>query len=192
MPLAPTVASVRLHELTSVPPPGRHLMAKVAWPAAPSRFYTAELRRMTGYDLNLPGEGVIIHEVDLQRKNKARVADGSNNLDPNDDGAAWVLGESFVDEANRIVITVELADATSSVVTLTNAALHEVYVDGGHSGPENGTPASPWSSVWEGHGAVFPGGAVWIAPGSYDEAVILRKPAVLRRWGGAGSVVIGE
>jgi hypothetical protein len=122
----------------------------------------------------------------------AQVLDADGDGDCNDEGARWEPGESFSDVAKTIVATVEWADESSSILTLTNAARTHVYVDWGNTtGYEDGTPTDPWNTVWEGHGAAYPGGSVHIAAGSYPEILTLRKPATLRRHGTTGVVRIG-
>jgi M6 family metalloprotease-like protein len=203
MPMTPTVASVWLHDLVVPPPAGRLLMARITWSSDPWRFYSFERRYGTGYDQNLPGESVIIHDVlpgrmvsdpqgDLYSDRWAQVVDADGDGDCNDEGAQWEPGESFSDVANTIVATVEWADEYSSILTLTNAARTYVYVNWANSGYEDGTATYPWNTVWEGHGAAYPGGSVYIAAGSYPETLTLRKPATLRRSGTTGVVRIGQ
>lgn len=193
MSFAPTITQVTLHDLATVPPNGQLLLAKINWPSIPMRYYTFERRCWTGYDRNVPGEAVVIHAVHFNEwEEPAHVVDPDGNHDPNDDSAMWTPCETFADELNGIVATVESADDHSSLVTLSNAGRYTVYVDGAYSGPEDGSPLSPWNTVWEGHCTVFPGGNVMIEPGSYPETLRLCKPAVLRRSGSSGTVVIGS
>jgi hypothetical protein len=50
---------------------------------------------------------VIIHDVDTTRwDRRAQVVDIDNNGNPNDAGAMWTVGESFMDVANGVVIRV--------------------------------------------------------------------------------------
>jgi M6 family metalloprotease-like protein len=193
MPTGPTVATVWLNDVVVVPPTGRLLLARVYWPGDLTRSYTFERRRFTGYDANVAAENVVIHSVDPTRDRPANVVDVDMNGDPNDDAAQWVPGETFWDSTHGIVMTVEYADASGSIITLTNAARVDVYVNRANSGYENGTSTYPWNTVWEGQGAVYPTGAVWIAPNSYPEIITIHKyPITLRRWGSSGSVIIGQ
>jgi len=66
-----------------------------------SHFYTVESRRRVGYDVSLPGEGVIIHEVDTTRTEPAHVqgSDGAT-------GAIFSAGDVFRDATNNIGIAV--------------------------------------------------------------------------------------
>ena len=188
----PFVQKVWLYDLARVPPEGGLLMATVPWPSNPDRYYTLERRRRTGYDQNLPGESVIIHSVDPSRANPAWVVDADMDGDCNDEGAMWEPCESYCDLTHGIVVTVECASESYSYVTLTNAARNTVYVDLTNSGDENGSPDDPWDKFWEGAGAVYPGGDVYIEPGLYTDNLVLCKSMELRRWGSSGAVTIGD
>lgn len=89
------------------------------------RFYTVEVRRRVGYDAGLPGEGVIIHQVDTTRPDRAaQVVDPDGNGNPNDAGAVWVPGERFIDLENDVAISVDSAAGTGFHVTV--SLLHPV------------------------------------------------------------------
>jgi hypothetical protein len=68
--------------------------------------------------------------------------------------------------------------------------LSDVYVDAGATGYEDGTSAHPFDTVVEGVNAVYPGGTVWIGPGTYTETLIIHRPMTLRDNG--GTATIGE
>jgi M6 family metalloprotease-like protein len=90
----------------AAPVPGRYLMVRLPQ-GSPNRFKTIEARRRIGYDTPLPGDAVIIHDVDTTRWGRwAQVVDIDNNGNPNDAGAMWTVGESFTDVANGVVIRV--------------------------------------------------------------------------------------
>jgi M6 family metalloprotease-like protein len=90
----------------AAPVPGRYLMVRLPQ-GSPNRFKTIEARRRIGYDTPLPGDAVIIHDVDTTRwDRRAQVVDIDNNGNPNDAGAMWTVGESFTDVANGVVIRV--------------------------------------------------------------------------------------
>lgn len=72
-----------------------------------TRFYTVEVRDRTGYDGNLPGFAVIIHEVNYSRQEPAWLVDASDPANGGDAGAMWMPGECFDDAANEISICVE-------------------------------------------------------------------------------------
>ena len=87
------------------------------------RYYTVESRIRLGLDDVLPADAVIIHDVDLTRPldRRARVVDGDLNGNAMDAGAMWVPGESFVDAAFGITVTVNSQSAASFNVTVTVA-----------------------------------------------------------------------
>jgi hypothetical protein len=90
-----------------------------------SRFYSIEARRSAGYDAYLPGEAVIINDVDTTRwgaSDPAQPMDSDGNKNPNDAGTMWTVGETFTDAANGVSIAVTGADATSFTVTIMNQA----------------------------------------------------------------------
>jgi len=90
----------------AAPVPGRYLMVRLPQ-GSPNRFKTIEARRRIGYDTPLPGDAVIIHDVDTTRRDRqAQVVDIDNNGNPNDAGAMWTVSESFTDVANGVVIRV--------------------------------------------------------------------------------------
>ena len=83
-------------------------------------FYTVEVRRWAGYDVKLPLQGVIIHQVNTTTFTPAVVIDADNNGNTGDAGAAWTVGETFSDVAYGITVTVSSETATGYVVTVTN------------------------------------------------------------------------
>jgi M6 family metalloprotease-like protein len=85
-----------------------------------THFLTVEARRRVGYDLQLPGEGVIIHDVDTTRGIPAHVIDIDGNGDTGDAGAMWVPGETYTNSAGNITVTVNVATATGWIVTVRN------------------------------------------------------------------------
>jgi hypothetical protein len=76
--------------------------------AGSSVFYTVEARRYAGYDAigRLPSEAVLIHRVNLADGVRAKVVDPDGNLNPNDEGAAWVPGETFTDVQGGVQVRV--------------------------------------------------------------------------------------
>ncbi len=83
-----------------------------------THYYTIEARRRVGYDVKLPGEGIIIHEVDTTRAIPAHVIDIDNNGNTGDEGAIWRPGEVFADVANNIYVCVNSETATGYTVTV--------------------------------------------------------------------------
>jgi len=112
-----TRATVELEQL-ALPPAGSYLMAQIPIGGSATRFYTVEARRRVGYDTQLPGQAVIIHEVDTARREPAHVVDADGNGQTGDGGAMWLPGEAFGDAANGVTVCVNSATATGFVVTI--------------------------------------------------------------------------
>jgi hypothetical protein len=126
-----------------------YLMAQIPIGESSARFYTVEARIFAGYDDNVPGEAVVIHDVDTTRDRPAQVVDPDGNGDPNDGAAMWTPGETFTDSANQISVTVDAATATGFQVTITNvsSAPHVLTV----------TTAGTGSGIVTGDGIACPG-----------------------------------
>ncbi len=135
-----TSATVTVDRLDQ-PPTGNYQMAQIPIQGSSFHFYTVEVRQQTStsYDKKLPGQGVIIHEVDLTRTRPAYVMDADNNGDTGDAGAIWTAGETFTDLANGI--TIEILSSTSSGYQIrgTNTAPVVTFTD---------VPASYWAHSW--------------------------------------------
>jgi uncharacterized repeat protein (TIGR02543 family) len=83
----------------------------------PNHFYSIEVRQQVGYDVKLPGQAVIIHEI---INNYAYVLDEDGNGNTGDAGAMWTVGETFSDPANQISVSVDSGSATGFTVTVDN------------------------------------------------------------------------
>ncbi|MBP7866001.1 MAG: hypothetical protein KA419_08615 [Acidobacteria bacterium] len=92
-------------------------LIKVPVGGSATRYYTVEARKRVGYDTQLPGESVIVHEVDTTRDIEAYVQ-GANG----DTGAMIAVGSSFTDTANCVTVTVNSSSATGWTVTVSNTA----------------------------------------------------------------------
>jgi Gametolysin peptidase M11 len=102
-----------------------YLMAQIPIGGSADLFYTVEARKKgeaENYDLFIPADAVVIHEVDISRRERAHVVDGTNNGNPNDAGAMWTLGESFIDPSNGIRVSVVASGASS----------YDVFISYGH------------------------------------------------------------
>ena len=126
-----THATLTLEQL-ALPETSNYLMARIPIADSTTRFYTVEARRKVGYDVKLPGEAVIIHEVDPARDNDAHVIDIDGNGNTGDAGAMWVPGESFVDDAAGITVSVLSATPTGWVIGVENriVSLTSLTLDG--------------------------------------------------------------
>ncbi len=204
-----SAATLDLHRL-NIPPASGYLIAEVPI-SGTNDYYTVERRELVGADAGLPGQAVIIHEVDPNRSRTANVVDPDGNNDPNDASAMWLPGETFVDAVNDITVTV----GAGLSVTITNMATSPAaYVLDGFGGIHPGgvasapSPATPYFGfdiardielvanglyVLDGFGGLHAGGgAPTLAPGTpyfgFDAAVDLEMAAsgcyVLDSFGG--------
>ena len=103
--------SLTLEQL-ALPETGNYKMAEIPIAGSSSHFYTVEVRRQTGYDYKLPGQAVIIHEVDNTRSRPAYVIDADGNGNTGDAGAMWIVGEEFSDTPNKIYVNILSATST--------------------------------------------------------------------------------
>jgi M6 family metalloprotease-like protein len=107
-------------EQLALPQTSNYKMVKIPIGGSSTHFYTVEARRLTGYDVQLPGEAVVIHDVDLTRDaSPARVIDADNNGTTGDAGAMWTPGEVFRDNANQITVAVLGSTETGFRVNIT-------------------------------------------------------------------------
>jgi hypothetical protein len=105
-------------EQLALPKTGNYRMAVIPIGGSNTHFYTVEVRRSTGYDVKLPGQAVIIHEVDVTRGISAHVIDPDLNGSTGDAGAMWVVGETFTDNANEITVSIDSAVSSGFVITI--------------------------------------------------------------------------
>lgn len=98
-----------------------YFMVKIPIAGSASHFYTLEVRKREGnYDGNLPGNAVIIYEVQTGRSEPAWILDAD---DPpatysNTEGCMWKVGETFEDAANEILVTVDAATTNGFDLTI--------------------------------------------------------------------------
>jgi len=114
---APDTRETAVLERSALPGPTGYLIARI--PLADGSFYTAETRRLAGYETPLPGEAVLLNHVVGGR---AYVVDPDNNGNPNDEGAMWRVGETFTDAANQVSLRVDGQTATGFTVTITRGS----------------------------------------------------------------------
>ncbi|MDH3812874.1 MAG: hypothetical protein OEV48_00155 [Acidobacteriota bacterium] len=105
-----------------------------------SRFYTLEVRDLEGYDGRLPGFAVIIHEVDITRKEDAWLVDPVSPENGADEAAMWRVGECFDDEPNEIEACVQAVTAEGFSVRIAYGDVGGIFDDGFESGD-----ADTWS-----------------------------------------------
>ena len=107
-------------EQLALPQTANYKMVKIPIGGSSTNFYTVEARRQTGYDVKLPGQAVIIHQVNTTRyESPAHVIDIDNDEDTGDAGAMWTPGEVFRDPANKIAVAIMGTTATGFRVNVT-------------------------------------------------------------------------
>jgi len=115
---ANSTATITLERL-ALPQTSNYLMARIPISGSSSHYYTVEVRQKAGYDVKLPGEGVIIHEVNSSAwVEPAHVMDVDGNGNTGDAAAMWVAGETFTDAAHSIKVCVTGATTTGYVVII--------------------------------------------------------------------------
>lgn len=176
-------------ERTALPQTNNYLAAMLPVKGTSDRYYTLEARRKVGYDTRLPGEGVIIHYVEIERSNPARVIDIDGNGNTGDAGAIWLPGETFVDSVNGITVTVVSATTTGYVVNVNNQSFPKLYyvaTTGSDSGNACTSSAAPCATVQHAVNSAELGGEIRIAAGTYTglpgitQTVYISKSIILR------------
>ena len=97
------------------------LMARIPI-GSTTRFYTVEARRHAGNDTKLPGQGIVIHEVDPARPEPAWIVDADHDGDSGDGAAIWTPGEVFTDAPYGISVAVVAETPTGFQVVITNGS----------------------------------------------------------------------
>ena len=122
-----TQASLTLEQL-ALPTNTNFKLVKIPIGGSSTHFYTVEARRQTGYDYKLPGQAIILHEVNILLDPPAYIVDVDGNYNTGDAGAMWTAGETFTDIANSISVTVNSATATGFQVSIQNG-VPSLFVD---------------------------------------------------------------
>ncbi|HEX4932636.1 MAG TPA: hypothetical protein VFV33_05610, partial [Gemmatimonadaceae bacterium] len=85
-----------------------YLMARIPAPGyASNEYFTLEARGAAGYDLPLPGAGVVMYRVGGGGATPSNVVDPDGNFEPSDKGAVLEPGEWYLDRANGIRVRVQ-------------------------------------------------------------------------------------
>ncbi|HEU4889788.1 MAG TPA: Ig-like domain repeat protein, partial [Thermoanaerobaculia bacterium] len=138
--------TVTLEQL-ALPQTGNYRIAQIPIGGSSTHFYTVEARRRVGYDVKLPGEGVIIHEVDLFRGRPANVVDADGNGNTGDAGAIWSPGETFTDMVNAVSVLVNSATASGYSVTLSSGVVTSVNLTSSSNPSISGTSVTFTAAV---------------------------------------------
>ena len=97
-----------------------YLLAEI--PLGRGRMYTVEARLRAGFDYALPASGVLVHEVDYRRPNKAQLVSPARSAAG--DLAAlfggWGVGSVFFDEASGVSVSVDRALDEGFLVTISH------------------------------------------------------------------------
>jgi M6 family metalloprotease-like protein len=117
IPSQDTRTTITLERL-ALPQTSNYRMAQIPIGGSSTHFYTVEARRTVGYDAALPGNAVIIHEVNTYLDEPAHVIDIDGNGITNDAGTQWVVGETFADVSNQISVSVDAITSSGYVITI--------------------------------------------------------------------------
>jgi len=118
-------------EQLALPATGNYKMIRIPIAGSDSNYYTVEVRRQVGYDYKLPGQAVIIHEIDTYRTIPAQVIDVDGNGDTGDSGARWEPGEVFSDADNKVFVDILSTTATGFDISVRlGDLLSDVNLDG--------------------------------------------------------------
>ncbi|MEP7285347.1 MAG: hypothetical protein ABI947_06235 [Chloroflexota bacterium] len=97
-----------------------YLMAKIPINGSATLYDTVEARLQVSYDQAIPADAVLITTVDPSRIEPSHVVDADNNGNANDAGAEWEVGETYVDIANQLSVSVLQKDTSSYIVKINN------------------------------------------------------------------------
>jgi hypothetical protein len=88
-------------------------------------MYTVEARVRAGFDHGLPAPGVLIHDVDLRRPNKAQLVSPARGAVGDVAGlfGGWGVGTVFQDSANEVAVSIDRSLDDGFIVTIRHGAL---------------------------------------------------------------------
>ncbi|MDQ6653917.1 MAG: hypothetical protein M3Y84_14395 [Acidobacteriota bacterium] len=137
---AGSTATINIERLGQPFSGSNYLMAQIPIDGPGTKFYTVEARLLAGYDSQIPGQAIVIHQVDTTRVDRtAQVVDADNNGDPNDEGAMWLPGEFFTDALHGIQISINSMNASSFSVTIANTCAYSIVPTGRSFSASGGT-----------------------------------------------------
>ena len=124
-----------------------YLLAQVPVAGSSERFYTVEARMRVGYDRALPGDAVVIHEVEPTRDPPARLVNHLGDGDTREAAGMWQPSDVFVDVAGGVAVSVDSATATGFVVTIATGARPWPLASAGSTTLPAGDTAFEWQPV---------------------------------------------
>ncbi len=120
-------------------------LLKLQSPDQPSRYYTVEVRKRSEFnEANLPGDAVIIHQVDTSRREPSWSMDADSppaNIS-NNEGSMFKVGESWLSPDKLFRLTVDSETADGFVVTVSRGR-----ITGGPSQPIEAANSAPPASA---------------------------------------------
>ena len=120
-------------------------LLKLQFPDQPGRYYTVEVRKRSEFnEANLPGDAVIIHEVDTTRSEPSWSLDADSppaDLSSNE-GSMFKVGESWLSPDKLFRLTVDAQTAEGFVVTVSRGR-----ITGGPSQPVEAASSVPTASA---------------------------------------------
>jgi M6 family metalloprotease-like protein len=114
----PDAVSTIVLEQLAQPGPGNALMAVIPIAGSSTHFYTLEARRRAGRDSYLPGDAVVIHEVDTTGKPPARLVNHAGDGDTRVSASMWTPGTVFIDAPHDVAVVVENATPTGFAIAI--------------------------------------------------------------------------
>ena len=95
---------------------GTYQMLRVNIAGTSTRYYTVESRYRIGYDTQLIGDGVIIHEIDTARQNDARLVVPGGGTGPGlgDADAIWLPGTTFSNATDNVSVAINSFSGTGT------------------------------------------------------------------------------
>jgi hypothetical protein len=113
-------SQITLHlERLALPQTEDYLIVIIPKARSQRYFYTLETRFRVGYDQQVPGNAIIIHDVDNERySSMAHLLDIDGNGNNGDDGAMWTEGEIFTDEDYGIIVSIDARTDSGFMVTI--------------------------------------------------------------------------
>jgi M6 family metalloprotease-like protein len=111
------VSTIVLEQLAQ-PGSGNYLMAVIPIAGSSTHFYTVEARRRAGFDSSLPGDAVVIHEIDTNRELPARLVNHAGDGDVRVSASMWTPGMTFVDAPHNLAVFVDGATPTGFAVKI--------------------------------------------------------------------------